>query len=348
MKPSNEQIRFYVETRRQLGIKPCDIYDELTAVWGKVKSFSTVYRYAQNASDGIDTLVDGRPGNSGRIPSATSETQILKVKELINNDNKISIECISQIVGISTGSVFTIIHEKLKLKSIAVKWIPYELSEGNKERRVDAAKHWKWIIPRKWESMCFVDEKIMYLRSIGKRRSNRCWIGASGDESQSQRVGRSQFDKKVMIMAAVTFTGKFHIEVLKAGETVDSQRYCIFLRHMITKFSRHVNALLCQDILLVQDNARPHTSAATTTYLDHRGLKLLHQPQYSPDFNILDRYVFSVLEDKRASIDFEDGEDVHSFVADVLKAIPFDQWEHQKEKLLSDLTHIINCGGNYL
>ena len=39
-------------------------------------------------------------------------------------------------------------------------------------------------------------------------------------------------------MVAVSFDGKFYVDTLDKGETVDSERYCAFLNCMHHSFSR--------------------------------------------------------------------------------------------------------------
>ena len=50
-------------------------------------------------------------------------------------DRRVSIETISAQFDVSVGTVYTIIHEELKMRKICAKFVPKELREDQKERR---------------------------------------------------------------------------------------------------------------------------------------------------------------------------------------------------------------------
>lgn len=89
------------------------------------------------------------------------------------------------------------------------------------------------------------------------------------------------FQEKLWLFA-VTFTGKFHIEILKKNERINSSRYIQFIKSVIQKFSRHVEPLTWENSILIQDNARHHTAKATQDFYAEKSLSTLKQPPYSP------------------------------------------------------------------
>ena len=58
------------------------------------------------------------------------------------------------------------------------------------------------------------------------------------------------------------------------------------------------------------DNARPHTAAATKQILDRRGVPLVSQSPYSPDLNLLDRFLFRHIKMDLRGKDFSGPEDL--------------------------------------
>lgn len=66
-----------------------------------------------------------------------------------------------------------------------------------------------------------------------------------------------------------------------------------------------------------------------------------------PDFNLLDRFVFSYLE-QRAGCNFESDAELDVALTDALKRLMKDQREHSKDKLLEDLQLIIDAQGYYV
>lgn len=58
--------------------------------------------------------------------------------------------------------------------------------------------------------------------------------------------------------------------------------------------------------VIIHDNARPHKSRLTATFLKNNNIKIINQPAYSPDINLLDRFIFRNFESARAKITFND------------------------------------------
>ena len=74
-----------------------------------------------------DAERSGRP-NMAVIPENIQKIHKLKVHEL------------ADIVKISDGSVFTILHEHLGMRKPCAKWVPRELTVDQKQQRIDASE----------------------------------------------------------------------------------------------------------------------------------------------------------------------------------------------------------------
>ena len=157
-----------------------------------------------------------------------------------------------------------------------------------------------------------------------------------------------QHKKKMMITVAFTFEGKFCVDVLPPGETITSDYYVDFLQKVMHNFSRHVDPLPAHEMILMHDNARPHSTASVRRLLQLRGITLLHQPPCSPDFNMLDRWIFTMLERNRCSRNFDSNDDVKAYVTEQLRTLSTDDRMYQLEKLKVDLQSIIDAHGDYL
>ena len=55
------------------------------------------------------------------------------------NDRKFKVHELADIVKISDGSVFTILHEHLGMRKLCAKWVPRELTVDQKQR-IDASE----------------------------------------------------------------------------------------------------------------------------------------------------------------------------------------------------------------
>ena len=61
-----------------------------------------------------------------------------KVRDLVYSDRRIQVEEIAQALGISYGSVSTILHDRLGMRKLTARWIPKSLS--NEQMTTRASK----------------------------------------------------------------------------------------------------------------------------------------------------------------------------------------------------------------
>ena len=66
---------------------------------------------------------------SGRPLDATDEEMCKKVRDLVYSDRQIQVEEIAQALGISHGSVSTILHDCLGMHKLTACWVPKSLSD---------------------------------------------------------------------------------------------------------------------------------------------------------------------------------------------------------------------------
>ena len=96
------------------------------------------------------------------------------------------------------------------------------------------------------------------------------------------------------------------------------------------------------------DNARPHTSQATTEALQQAGLVIVPQPPYSPDLAPSDFFLFGYLKWKLNGEKFGDGNELLSRLREEIEMIvpkvftdTFAEWERR-------LRVVTENGGEYI
>ena len=77
---------------------------------------------------------------SGRPNETVIPENIKKIHKLVMNDRKLKVHELADIVKISDGSVFTILHEHLGMRKLHAKWVPRELTVDQKQQRIDASE----------------------------------------------------------------------------------------------------------------------------------------------------------------------------------------------------------------
>jgi hypothetical protein len=354
MEPTNEQLRFYVYVRCKIGRSTSEIFDDITEVFGDCVSLRTIQRYAKSFSEGSESCSDLRIFN-GSERSVRSSELVIEVKKYLTSHRDATVNEIAYKFDIVHTTAQRIISEDLHLKSIMKVYVPHTLTSAMKDNRVTGAREWlKVLTHHVIPFVVFTDEKWFYHRSLGQYRSRRCWTNASGDvgdpafSSPMQLVKRNQFEAKTHVIIGVTFDGKFYAEAIEKNKNVDSRRYIVFLKNMERQFSRHRNPLQYRHWIFIHDNARPHVSQETSCFLQSNGVNCLKQPAYSPDMNMLDRFVNRHLECQRGNKCFSSSDELIDFVNNELRHVPMSKWLHEKESLMDHLQKIIQKDGDYI
>ena len=79
---------------------------------------------------------------------------INKVHKLVISDRKLKLREIAEIVKISEGSVFAIMHENLTMRKLFSKWVPRLLTVDQEQQRVDDSEQCLAMFTRN-KSDCF-------------------------------------------------------------------------------------------------------------------------------------------------------------------------------------------------
>ena len=182
---------------------------------------------------------------------------------------------------------------------------------------------------------------------MGSTSTNSCWVGSDGDAPTIAR--RTISDKKHLLAFAVSLDGNnYFFQLLNQGESMDSERYVMFLTSMFQHFSEVNRSFIISDFKVMQDNARPHISAFTTEYFHRQNVVLLKQPAYSPDLNACDRKIFPAFEMKRCHQSFNGYNEVCNFVNTFLGSFLPDGMRREQQKIVDTCDKIIANGGNYV
>ena len=112
MKITKVEYRRVIKFLRLEGNNPKQIYKRLVGVYGgSVPSFSTVTRWLKEYKRGPQSLEN--VGRSGRLSASVNPDVIRAVENFIMEGRKSKVAQIASMIGVSVGSVETIIHKHL-------------------------------------------------------------------------------------------------------------------------------------------------------------------------------------------------------------------------------------------
>ena len=354
MELSTADVNMLVETLRRNDFKATEIHSIIAKAWGEeVITGRQVQRIAKEFAEGRRTSF-GRKEGSGRKRDPARERYAADIENALRENHKCTVRQLAETFDISHDMVHTIITEDLKWVCKSDKWIPHVLSLDHKDMRVECGQK---ILTKLTEDrnimrkLIITDEKWFYQRPIGNSVTRRSWVPPDGYRAEIAK--RMTVDKKFMVLMAVTFTGLYNFQILGNGETVNSEVYTNFLKNCINKFSSYDLQVTRQSIdwhtcILMHDNAKPHDSNHTRTFLQTRNCQLLKQPYYSPDYNICDRFIFPLLEMRRSKIHFDDINSLNAYLEVQLSSIQPAILSHEFDMLQIHIQAVIDNNGNYV
>ena len=105
-----------------------EVHGELTDVYGSsAPSYAQVKFWIGKFKRGRTFLED--EARSGCPLDATDEEMCKTVRDLVYSDRRIQVEEIAQALGISHGSVSTILHDRYGMRKLTARWVPKSFSD---------------------------------------------------------------------------------------------------------------------------------------------------------------------------------------------------------------------------
>ena len=103
-----------------------------------------------------------------------------KVRDLIYSDRRIQVEEIAQALGISHGSVPTILHDRLGMRKLTARWVPISLSDEQMATRASVCS----ALLKRFRSkddfllrLVTVDETWVHYYEPENKAQSRQWVG---------------------------------------------------------------------------------------------------------------------------------------------------------------------------
>ena len=132
------EVRSNVKFLTKLGWKPAAIIDALNSVYeDSAPPDPTVYRWIREFKGGRDSVEDEQ--RSGRPRTSRSEDHVIAVRKAVEHDRRVTIDAIAEELGISHGSVHSILTENLGLSKLSARWVPHMLRPEHKTQRIECA-----------------------------------------------------------------------------------------------------------------------------------------------------------------------------------------------------------------
>ncbi len=259
----------------------------------------------------------------------------------------ISIDYIATVLDISHGSVDTILKQHLCLKKISSRWVLHNLTQKQRQRRVDICiENLQKLDSGSWRLCDIVtgDETWIYHRKIKSKQQSKAWI-AKGDSPPTE-VRRQQFEPKTMFVIFFMTNGPLLVHEVPSGTSINAIYYrdeC--LKTLVKNLHKKRPLSTTNGIKLHHDNARPHVKNIIFDYLKEEKIKVMAHPPYSPDLAPSDFWLFNCL---KCSLDtYPDATSLARAITKELNSIPIHEYQKTFQKWIERMRLCIEHHGDY-
>nr|XP_012143528.1 PREDICTED: putative uncharacterized protein FLJ37770 [Megachile rotundata] len=253
-------------------------------------SRTSVFEWHKNFKDGREDDEDEQ--RVERPSSSRSDTNVDKVREILNSDRRLSIRLIAQELNLTKSTIHSIVTEDLQMRKVCAKLVPKVLTEEQKERRVTISRELLECLERDSNLLDRVitgDETWIFEYDPESKMQSAEWHTSGSPRPKKARMSKSRI--KSMLIVFFDAKGVIHKEFVPAGQTVNGQFYAEVLERLRLKV-RRVRREIANSWMLHHDNAPSHTSLIVRQILTKHNITTLPQPPYSPDMAPSDFFLF--------------------------------------------------------
>ena len=231
---------------------------------------------------------------SGR-PSLVNDDLVREVNEIVRDDRRFTISDLSlHFPQISRTLMYDIVSSILGYRKVYARRVPKMPTEEHKKQRVACAL--KFL-------MLYNKERDSVLSHIVT--GDETWVSRIIPESKQQSLHwkhtgwpkRKKFKqtfstRKIMCTVFWDRQGVLLVEFLPQGTTINSAVYCETLKKLRRAIQNKSRGMLSSTILMLHDNARPHSAAQTQDFITSFKWEQMDHPPYSPDTAPSDYHLF--------------------------------------------------------
>ena len=274
-----------------------DIHRELTFVYGEgCMSIQMVRRWRVLFLEGRENVHDEL--RSGRPTTVTANNAVVAIRNVVEEDRRVTIdEILVRLppgIEIRRSSIGKILTDDLHYRKVCARWVPRLLTDIHKQQRMNSARIFLEMHGREGGQLISRivtgDETWVHHATPETKRQSMVWKTACESAPKKAKVAHSA--GKVMATVFWDCKGILLVDYLPRGTTVNAERYCDVLTKLRATIKRKRPGLLTRKVLLMHDNARPHSAKKTQDLLGQFNWEIFSHPLYSPDLAPSDFHLF--------------------------------------------------------
>lgn len=313
--------------------KICSVYGEGLITDRAVRNWFIKFRSGDTTLK--DELRAGRP----------SDFDDNLLKAILEQNPRQSTRGIAKRLNTSQSTVNRHLQKLWKVCKLGV-WVPHNLSERNKEDRMSIATSLlsRVKIEPFLNRIVTGDEKWVTYDNIIRKRQ---WLDKYQPPLPDPKA--NIHGKKILLCVWWDCHGIIHHELLKSNLTITVDRYVQQLQRVQEKLHEKRPALVNRkNVILLHDNARPHTARVTQEKILELGWSVLPHPPYSPDLAPTDYHLFCSLQNFLNGKTFNSEEQVRQAVENFFQSKPTTFYKEGIDKLPGRWEKVIQNSGDYI
>ncbi|KAJ4448812.1 hypothetical protein ANN_00203 [Periplaneta americana] len=347
--PADCEVRSVIRFLNARHLKPAEIYRQLKEVYGDtVMNERNVRKWCEMFNNGRTNVHDEtRPG----CPSLITEDLKTKVNDRILQDRRTSFDELHiAFPDISRSLLGEIVSQHLGYHKICARWVPRQLSDQHKTQRMASAL--TFLMRYHTDGDAFLDQIVtgdetwVSHNTPETKRQSRQWHHPSSPK-KPRKFKQTFTTQKVMATVFWDRKGVLLLDFMPKGTTINANRYCETLRKLRRAIQNKRRGMLSRGVVLLHDNARPHTAASTRELLDQFGWEIFDHPPYSPDLAPSDFHLFIKLKDFLGGTRFGSDE-LKKTVNTWLNELVAEEYNTGILKLVNRYDKCLNVGGDYV
>ena len=346
---TNLEVRSVIRFLHAKGKTPTEIHRELVAVYGEhVLSRKQVSIWCSAFSEGRTNLQD--EPREGRPRSSTTDDSIARIEALIQTDRRRKLRDMAEELDIPKSVVHEIVHEKLGYRKVSARWVPKQLTEEHKLKRRDISlqhlNRYREADAHFLENIITGDETWVCHVTPETKADSMTWKHPSSPVAKKFKVQQSA--KKLMATVFWDTKGVLLVDFTPQGQTVNAVRYCETLDRLREAVRRKRQGRLREGVILLHDNATPHTANLTKEWFKRYGWEVLPHPPHSPDLAPSDYHLFGPLKRHLSGKRFSTDDDVVTEVQGWFKSLDAKFYEEGIRALVHRWEKCVNLDGDYV
>lgn len=348
--PAKCELRSVIRFLQAEGHSAAEIHRRMSRVYGEnFMSDGAVREWCRKFKDGRNDVHD--EGGQGR-KSVVSDDLVQRVGRMVKENRRFTITALStEFPEVSRSVLYSIVTERLGYKKLCARWVPKMLTDGHKTRRMASALEFLERYHDEGDnflkSIVTGDETWIQYDTPETKRQSQQWMH-SNSPNKPKKFKQTFNNRKTMATVFWDQQGVLLVEFMQPGTTITAAVYCETLQRLRRAIQNKRRGKLSAGVVLIHDNARPHTARATQQLLEKFGWDIFDHPPYSPDLAPSDFHLFPELKTRLGGKRFQTNEDLQTNVKDYLNSLAATFFEEGIEKLVHRYDKCLNLFGDYV